>query len=52
VAGCARQTTDRGNNRQEVFFVDDDWHVYLEQLIKQGRKYGLDTRRKAYEKKN
>jgi len=42
VAGCAHHITQRGNNRQDVFFVDDDRHVYLQLLSDQARKYGLD----------
>ena len=33
--------TQRGNNRQEIFFVDDDRKVYLEILLRQSSKYGL-----------
>ena len=40
--GCAHHITQRGNNRQEVFFVDDDRDVYLELLREQAGKYGLD----------
>ena len=28
--GCAHHITQRGNNRQDVFFVNDDRRVYLE----------------------
>jgi putative transposase len=42
VAGCAHHITQRGNNRQDVFFVDDDRYVYLELLREQASKYGLD----------
>jgi len=42
VAGCAHHITQRGNNRQDVFFVDDDRRVYLELLREQAVKYGLD----------
>jgi len=42
VAGCAHHITQRGNNRQDIFFVDDDRRVYLELLGEQARKYGLD----------
>jgi len=41
VAGCAHHITQRGNNRQAVFFVDDDRQVYLELLKEQADKYGL-----------
>lgn len=42
MAGCAHHITQRGNNRQDVFFVDDDRRVYLELLREEGVKYGLD----------
>ncbi len=42
MAGCAHHITQRGNNRQDVFFVDDDRRVYLELLREQAVKYGLD----------
>jgi len=29
VPGAAHHVTQRGNNRQDVFFVDDDRRVYL-----------------------
>ena len=35
--------TQRGNNQQDVFFVDDDREVYLELLKRQAEKYGLDV---------
>jgi putative transposase len=35
--------TQRGNNRQDVFFVDDDRRVYLEILREQAAKHGLDV---------
>jgi REP element-mobilizing transposase RayT len=34
--------TQRGNNRQDVFFVDDDRHVYLSILKEQSEKYGIE----------
>ena len=33
--------TQRGNNKQDVFFVDDDRKAYLEILNQQAEKYGL-----------
>ena len=33
--------TQRGNNKQDVFFVDDDRTAYLEILKKQSDQYGL-----------
>ena len=40
--GCAHHITQRGNNRQDVFFVDEDRRVYLELLQEQAGKYGLE----------
>jgi putative transposase len=42
VPGCAHHITQRGNNRQDVFFVDDDRHVYLHLLKEQAARYALD----------
>ena len=42
VPGWAHHITQRGNNRQDVFFVDDDRRVYLEMLQEQAGKYGLE----------
>ncbi|MCA9250036.1 MAG: transposase [Phycisphaerales bacterium] len=33
--------TQRGNNRQDVFFVDDDRHRYLDMLQAKAEQYGL-----------
>jgi len=33
--------TQRGNHKQDIFFVEDDRYVYLELLGAQGAKYGL-----------
>ena len=33
--------TQRGNNRQDVFFVDDDRRAYLKILHQQSRQHGL-----------
>jgi len=41
--GYAHHITQRGNNRQEVFFVDDDRRVYLALLKEQADKYGLEV---------
>ena len=35
--------TQRGNNRQEVFFVDDDRRFYLDLLAGQAQRFGLDV---------
>jgi len=40
--GFAHHITQRGNNRQDVFFVDDDRRVYLELLKQQADKYCLE----------
>jgi putative transposase len=40
--GCAHHITQRGNNRQPVFLVDEDRQVYLELLREQADKYGLE----------
>ena len=40
--GCAHHITQRGNNRQGVFLVEDDRKVYLELLREQADKYGLE----------
>ena len=41
VGGCAHHVTQRGNNRQDVFFVDDDRRAYLAILREQAERYGL-----------
>jgi putative transposase len=41
--GSAHHITQRGNNRQDVFFVDDDRRVYLELLKDHADRYGLDV---------
>ena len=40
--GCAHHITQRGNNGQDVFFVDDDRRVYLELLAEQAERHGLE----------
>ncbi len=42
IAGEPHHITQRGNNRQDVFFVDDDRRVYLDILKEQSDKYGLE----------
>jgi len=37
VPGVRRDTTQRGANRQDVFFVDDDRRVYLRYLKESAR---------------
>jgi putative transposase len=41
--GFAHHITQRGNNRHDVFFVDDDRRVYLELLKEQADKYALEV---------
>ncbi|HET6428662.1 MAG TPA: transposase [Phycisphaerae bacterium] len=41
LAGCAHHITQRGNNRQDVFFVDDDRRAYLAFLRQEADKHGL-----------
>jgi putative transposase len=41
VPGAPHHITQRGNNRQDVFFVDDDRRVYLGLLQEQAQSYGL-----------
>jgi len=41
--GCGHHITQRGNNRADVFCVDDDRRVYLELLAEQADKYGLEV---------
>jgi putative transposase len=40
--GFPHHITKRGNNRQDVFFVDDDRRVYLALLKEQADKYALE----------
>ena len=44
LAGFPHHITQRGNNRQNVFFVDDDRRIYLEILREQAEKYGLTVK--------
>lgn len=39
--GVPHHITQRGNNRQDVFFVDDDREAYLAILAKQAARHGL-----------
>ncbi len=41
VPGAPHHITQRGNNQQDVFFVDDDRFVYLELLKKHAERFGL-----------
>lgn len=40
--GFAHHVTQRGNNRQDVFLVEDDRRVYLQFLQEEADKYGLE----------
>ncbi len=41
--GCAHHITQRGNNRQDVFFVDQDRQMYLQMLAEEVGQYGLEV---------
>jgi putative transposase len=41
IPGCPHHVTQRGNNRQDVFFVDGDRRQYLVLLKEQSAKFGL-----------
>ena len=41
--GYPHHITQRGNNRQDVFFVDDDRRVYLDYLKLNADMYGLEV---------
>jgi putative transposase len=41
IEGLPHHITQRGNNKQDIFFVGDDRKVYLEILKQQSAKYGL-----------
>lgn len=43
VPGAVHHITQRGNNRQDVFFVDDDRRMYLHLLHKYGMQFGLQV---------
>ena len=42
IPDCPHHVTQRGNNRQDVFFVRDDYNIYLEILHQQAVRYGLE----------
>jgi putative transposase len=42
IKDVAHHVVQRGNNRQDVFFVDDDYRAYLRILCEQSRAYQLD----------
>jgi putative transposase len=39
--GCPHHVTQRGNNRRDVFFSDEDRQVYLALLREYSLKYGV-----------
>jgi putative transposase len=41
IPNCPHHVTQRGNNRQDVFFVDDDRVTYLGLLQEEAERYGL-----------
>jgi len=41
VAGCAHHVTQRGNNRQDVFFVDADRRAYLGYVQDAAHRFAL-----------
>ncbi|MCH8344934.1 MAG: transposase [Planctomycetes bacterium] len=43
VPGLAHHITQRGNNRQDVFFINDDRRAYLRILTQQAQRYGLSV---------
>ena len=42
--GPSHHVTRRGSNRQDVFFVDDDRHVYLGLLGREAQRYGFEVK--------
>jgi putative transposase len=43
IPGCPHHVTQRGNNRQAVFFSDSDRDFYLERMCKFFKIYGVQT---------
>ncbi len=43
IAGMPHHVTQRGDNKQDVFFVDDDRWVYLKLLKESAKVYGLSV---------
>ena len=41
--GQPHHITQRGNNRQDIFFVDDDRRTYLRLLQEAGVRYGFEV---------
>ena len=43
IPGCAHHVTQRGNNRQAVFFVDNDRQVYLQYVREAAQRFALQV---------
>jgi len=43
VPGAAHHITQRGNNRQDVFFVEDDYRAYLRLLKTASAQFGIEV---------
>ena len=43
IPNCPHHVTQRGNNRQDVFFVDDDRMTYFGLLAEESQKYGVSV---------
>ncbi len=43
IPGCPHHVIQRGNNRRDVFFTDDDRRYYLELLAEQSERFGLQV---------
>jgi putative transposase len=43
VPGLPHHVVQRGNNRQDVFFVDDDRRAYLKFLLEESRLHGVEV---------
>jgi len=41
IPGCPHHVTQRGNNRQDVFYAEDDYAAYLEILGEEARRHGV-----------
>ena len=39
--GVPHHATQRGNNRQDIFLVDDDRRFYIQTLKQKGERFGL-----------
>ena len=43
IPGCPHHVTQRGNNQQDVFFVDQDRRAYLQILQRQSQRFDLEV---------